>query len=346
MLPRMTAPAPTKKLRDVVDLLADSIGAGNDLETLVRPLLEVMESVTGLESTYVTAIDEDAGLQHILFARNSQSLQIPEGLSVPWGDTLCKRALEEGSNYTDDVAGRWGDSEAARQLGIATYASTPIRIEGGKLYGTLCAASDERRPLAEGADRLMTLFAKLIAQQVERERLVASLHKANEALAATAMADSVTGLPNRRALMDDLRRRLSQAQRDDQVVLAAFVDLDNFKAINDRHGHDVGDRFLTTIGHALNEAMRGRDFTARLGGDEFVVLASVPRHELAGAPETLRNRLQAATSKRFHLGEGVSIDYAGPSIGVAVAPAGSLDGEALINAADAAMYEAKRQRRG
>ena len=75
--------------------LADSITDAHSLEQLVRPLLALLESATGLESTYMTAIDEAAGLQHVLYARNSRSLNIPEGLSVPWGDTLCKRALDE-----------------------------------------------------------------------------------------------------------------------------------------------------------------------------------------------------------------------------------------------------------
>ncbi|MFT3806350.1 diguanylate cyclase domain-containing protein [Arenimonas sp.] len=333
-------------LRQFVGLLADSVRAGGDLESLVRPLLELMETVTGLESTYVTAIDEAAGVQHVLYARNSHELQIPEGLSVPWGDTLCKRALEEGRFYTDDVADCWGDSDAAAQLGIATYTSTPIRIEGGKLYGTLCAASGERRPLADGAGRMLEMFSALIAQQVERERLMHALQQANDALAATALLDTVTGLPNRRALMKDLARRLAQARRDDHAVLAAFVDLDNFKTINDQYGHDVGDRFLVAVGEALTDAMRGGDFAARMGGDEFIVLGTAARRDLRNATEALCDRLLAATSKRFHLGEGVSIDYAGPSIGVAVAESGSLDGEALINAADAAMYAAKRERKG
>ena len=119
--------------RRLIVQLADSITDAHSLEQLVRPLLALLESATGLESTYMTAIDEAAGLQHVLYARNSSSLQIPEGLSVPWGDTLCKRALEEDRSYSDDVAERWGDSGAARELGIATYASTPIHGPGGRL---------------------------------------------------------------------------------------------------------------------------------------------------------------------------------------------------------------------
>ena len=94
--------------RRLIVQLADAITDSHSLEQFVRPLLGLLESATGLESTYMTAIDESAGLQHVLYARNSSSLQIPEGLVVPLGDTLCKRALEEERTYVDDVAQWFG----------------------------------------------------------------------------------------------------------------------------------------------------------------------------------------------------------------------------------------------
>jgi len=127
--------------------LSDSVARARTLEELTRPLLELLETVTGLESTYLTTIDLAEGLQRVVYARNSHDLQIPEGLTVPWGDTLCKRALDEGRLYTDNVGSIWGDSEAARLLGIQTYVSTPVRTDDGALYGTLCAASSRPQPM-------------------------------------------------------------------------------------------------------------------------------------------------------------------------------------------------------
>ena len=114
------------RMDDVLDKLATAITNSDDLEGLVRPLLEILEAITGLESTYLTRIDENQGVQHILFSRNTRQLEIPEGLSVEWSDTLCKRALDEQRAYTDDVAECWGDSEAAKALGIRTYLSEPV----------------------------------------------------------------------------------------------------------------------------------------------------------------------------------------------------------------------------
>lgn len=326
-----------------VERLADSLVGASSLEELVRPLLELLETVTGLESTYMTTIDEVAGLQHILYSRNTRKLQIPEGLAVAWGDTLCKRALDDGCTYTDDVAGCWGDSDAARALGIATYASTPIRASDGALRGTLCAASDQRKPLREDADRVLRMFSHLIGLQMEREQLVRDLREANILLKHNAMTDAVTGLPNRRALIEEVSRRLARRERDGSDLLVAFIDLDGFKQINDRHGHDAGDRFLQAIAHDLAGSHRADDFTARIGGDEFVVLASANADD-NGAESALRARLEAATTKPFDLDTCV-IDYAGASIGVITAQRDRQEAEGELVRADAAMYVVKRARK-
>ncbi len=329
--------------QDFLANFADSIVQANSLEDLVRPLLELLEAVTGLDSTYMTTIDEAEGVQHVVYARNSRRLVIPEGITVPWHDTLCKRALDEGRAYTDDVAGCWGDSDAARALGIATYASTPIRTTDGTLQGTLCAASDERKPLQPGAERILRLFSHLIGQQLEREQLMQALQVANKQLTHHSLTDSVTGLPNRRALLDSLARRLHLRDRMGGRVWVAFIDLDGFKKINDDYGHEVGDQFLAVMARALANCHRGDDFTARLGGDEFVVVGNMDVDD-DNSVDALMARLQDATRGRFQL-ESHTLDYEGPSIGLVFADADEREPEAIIARADAAMYAAKRQRK-
>jgi diguanylate cyclase len=324
--------------------LADSVSAGQTLEELTRPLLEMLEAVTGLESTYLTTIDLDAGLQHILYARNSRRLTIPEGLSVPWGDTLCKRALDENRPYTSDVASCWADSDAAAELGINTYVSTPVHAGDGGLYGTLCAASSDRLALAPGAQKILGLFARLIGQHVERERMFEKLRKANAELAASALLDSVTGLPNRRFLALELQRILARAAREESSVVVAFLDLDGFKAINDTHGHEAGDQLLDAVGRRLSGSLRAGDFVARIGGDEFVVLAPVPRATAMSAGEAIRRALEERMGAPYQL-DSLLVDQCGASVGVAIGGEDPSAGDALLNAADAAMYESKRARR-
>ena len=83
----------------LLSLLSETIPKAQNLEQLTRPLLTLLSQVTGMESTYLTTIDTDQGIQRVEFARNSGDMVIPEGLVVPWGDTLCKRALDEGRDH-------------------------------------------------------------------------------------------------------------------------------------------------------------------------------------------------------------------------------------------------------
>ena len=327
--------------------LSQSVTSARSVEELTRPLLEMLETVTGLESTYLTSIDELQGVQHVLYAHNSSTMHIPEGLTVPWNDTLCKRALEEGRTYTDDVPACWGDSEAASALGIRTYVSTPVRMGDGALYGTLCGASSHARPRTPDTDRILSLFAHLIGQQVEREKLIQQLIAINQQLAAAATTDALTGLPNRRALLAALELMLAQARRRQMNVQIAFIDLDGFKAINDTHGHTVGDQFLVAIAQRLQALLRTEDLAARLGGDEFVVLSfTAPAGDTAlSAQETLSQRITHALQGRFDL-PGAPLDYGGPSVGVVTLAADQHHKvEDALRAADETMYQVKQSRR-
>lgn len=331
----------------ILDRLATSVATARSAEELTRPLLELLEAATGLESTYLTRVDLQQGVQNILFSRNAGQLDIQEGLVVPWDDTLCKRALESERFFVDDVDVRWPDSGAARHLGVRTYMSTPVYLGDGALYGTLCAASADRRSQPPPqAQRLLQLFAALIAHQIEREQLVAQLLQANARLTAYATTDPLTTLSNRRALLQELARQLAQGKRQKFWVLVAFIDLDGFKAINDRHGHGVGDQFLVEMANRLKAVLRAGDFAARLGGDEFVVVGQGPAdaHLVEDAKQAFQARVFGATAGRIQLG-AVAMDYAGASVGVLAVEPGLHDPDEVLQRADLLMYQTKAARR-
>ncbi len=331
----------------VLAQLSDTIATASTLEELTRPMLEMLEAVTGCESTYLTSIDLEGGLQQVIVARNAKrdGLQIPEGLKVPWADTLCKRALDEGRPYTSNVAECWGDSDAARELGIRTYVSAPVRTDDGNLYGTLCAASVTEVPLRLDAQHVLGLFSRLIGQHVERERLVAQLRAANALLAASTRTDTLTELPNRRALMEELQAMLARGARAEESVLVAFIDLDGFKAINDMHGHACGDGFLRAMSACLNRALRKGDLLARLGGDEFVAIGPGPAlaEDATAAADALATRLAEHTVGDVTVGS-ILIPYAGASVGAVAVDSRRCSADQALRQADAAMYAIKRQR--
>ncbi|STJ19030.1 putative signal transduction protein [Escherichia coli] len=99
----------------IIARVSQSLAKEQSLESLVRQLLEMLEMVTDMESTYLTKVDVEARLQHIMFARNSQKMHIPENFTVSWDYSLCKRAIDENCFFSDEVPDRWGDCVAGTQ---------------------------------------------------------------------------------------------------------------------------------------------------------------------------------------------------------------------------------------
>ena len=162
-----TLPVP----RPAVDLpaAAAALAGGDDLEGMTRPVLELVHEITGLESAYLTLLDWAGGAQQVMYALITGGMQIPEGLRVPWEGTLCRRSLNEGRPYTRDVPLIWGDSEAARDLGIQTYVSVPLRDADDMVVGTLCATSRDRIESDDRALHSLRMFAQLLSAQEDGE---------------------------------------------------------------------------------------------------------------------------------------------------------------------------------
>jgi diguanylate cyclase (GGDEF)-like protein/PAS domain S-box-containing protein len=149
--------------------------------------------------------------------------------------------------------------------------------------------------------------------------------------------DTLTGLPNRAMFADRAREAVSHARRHGKTAAFLFLDLDNFKQVNDSLGHDVGDGLLKVIASRLRASVRGEDFIARIGGDEFCVLLqniAEPREAAAVAQKLLHE-----LSKTYRIGDHQV--ESGASIGIACVPQDGEDVATLLRLADAAMYRAK-----
>ena len=337
----------------ILSILSETIPKARTLEQLTRPLLSLLSKVTGMESTYLTTIDTDAGVQRVEFARNVGDMVIPEGLVVPWEDTLCKRALDENRMYSDNVAECWGVSEAAAALGIRTYVSAPIRSLDGRVLGTVCAASSDQVARTPDVEPLLMLLSGLLSYSLERELLVERLQVANAELATLALIDPLTGLSNRRAILNDIVRLFAQAKRENTYLLVGVIDLDGFKLINDTYGHQAGDQFLRGVATQLQHCLRTSDTIGRVGGDEFIVIAmSTPfehldmANDMQRAAELMQNRLTNATIGRYGLGQDIGdIDYIGASVGVVAVMPDSMTADEAVMLADREMYKVKQQRK-
>ncbi len=172
----------------------------------------------------------------------------------------------------------------------------------------------------------------------ERRRTDEELARRDDELAFLATHDALTGLPNRTLISDRVEQILARSRRNQTPAAALFIDLDNFKDINDSLGHGVGDELLQAVAARLEGVIRDADALGRLGGDEFVVISE--EISLAVAPELVAERLLDALKAPFKLGPGketrVSVRA---SIGIAIGE--QVGAEELLRDADIAMYRAK-----
>jgi two-component system, cell cycle response regulator len=174
------------------------------------------------------------------------------------------------------------------------------------------------------------LLRRAIRHAIERKRV-------ERELSQLAKFDPLTGLPNRLLFRDRLAQAVQRIDRRDHVVALIFIDLDGFKAVNDRYGHATGDRLLKAVAGRLCRLVRRTDTVARLGGDEFTIILEGLRH----ADDAARVAEQVLRSLRqpFELG-GLVIEL-GASLGVAIASHATEVPDMLTHRADVAMYRAK-----
>lgn len=177
-----------------------------------------------------------------------------------------------------------------------------------------------------------------IHNMLEVRLLYKQLEQYSRALESMALHDALTGLPNRRLLMDRLALSIAHARRNKIAMAVMFLDLDGFKQINDTLGHDAGDTLLSLVADRLVAAVREEDTVARMGGDEFVI----GLWELSHADDvaTLVSKVILAVSQPYLIqGHDVRITA---SVGVGIYPLHGETVEALMKSADRALYDAKR----
>ena len=201
----------------------------------------------------------------------------------------------------------------------------------------------------EASEKLSVVNQALENEVEERhvlEHQLAVSQQQEEAARHAAFHDPLTGLPNRLLFDDRLEHGLEQAKRHSRTLAVLFVDLDQFKAINDTHGHDVGDGVLKMIAERLKENMRGDDTVSRHGGDEFLYLLMEIGDEadIKLLVEKIISAVQVPCD--MSVGTGSLSLSVKASIGIALFPKDGATAEMLIQSADKAMYRAKRENSG
>lgn len=223
----------------------------------------------------------------------------------------------------------------------ATGSTVPEEIDGGGVWrreGVMTRCNGDEFPVhlstmavksAEG----MCLGKVTVCEDITRRK------NAEARIQHLAYFDSLTGLPNRAAFMERFQHALSLAHREGRRVGLLFLDMDNFKDVNDTQGHDFGDRLIKEVAGRLSDCMRESDALARLGGDEFV-MALTAVSDLESAAKVAR-RLLSIFSWPFEIDS--RLIYTSASIGIALYPDDGQDADSLFKCADTAMYHSKAE---
>ncbi|MEI7611280.1 MAG: EAL domain-containing protein [Betaproteobacteria bacterium] len=215
-------------------------------------------------------------------------------------------AMERGSPCVNEEWGTYADDGHQELLEVT---KTPIFDANRRLLGVLGIAHD-------------------ITERKEHEKKLEHI----------AHYDVLTTLPNRVLLADRLQQAMVQAQRRGQLLAVGYLDLDGFKAINDRHGHQVGDKLLVILAERMKQSLRDSDTLARLGGDEFVAVMS-DLDDIAACVPMLSRLLDAAAQSLVIDGMALQVSA---SLGVTFFPQSEeVDADQLLRQADQAMYQAK-----
>jgi diguanylate cyclase (GGDEF)-like protein/PAS domain S-box-containing protein len=271
-----------------------------------------------------------------------------ESLAMPYGfvlershgafDARHRLGPQDGVMPPAGVAQRLVESPRALALddfdGGKSCIGSRISIRG-ETYGTLVFLDlQPREPQFDQSDLdFIDLLVVLVSGAVAREI-------DDRELQAHSLRDPLTGLANRLKLDQEITRSIARARRSQDGFALHFIDLDRFKPVNDTWGHEAGDSVLQRISRRLSEMVRSGDVVARIGGDEFVVLQAGVKD--AASTVEFGERIAAAVTEPIRLDDErtASVDC---SIGLALFPKDGTNAQALIRAADAAMYRAKER---
>ncbi|RWB33201.1 EAL domain-containing protein [Mesorhizobium sp.] len=333
----ITARKQADVLRDGQAHILEMIATSAPLEDVLDRLMRLVESqLTGIFGS-VLLLDKDGGhLHHGAAPSLSKDYTsaidgVATGPKVgSCGTAAHRREPVIVADIMQDPL--WEDyRELAAAHGYRSCWSTPILSHQGAVLGVFAMYSTTVREPTDAETRLIDFTTRIAGIAIERKLAEDRIH-------FMANHDALTGLPNRALLEDRLSQAILYAQRYDRWVTVVFIDLDNFKLVNDTLGHNAGDELLKTVAARMVECVRATDTVVRLGGDEFVIVLFDQPTNVDLIAETLQ-KIRMAIAEPVRL--GAHRLRATASIGIASYPKDGTNPDALLANADAAMYRAK-----
>jgi diguanylate cyclase (GGDEF)-like protein len=323
-----------RSLQELIALMSSTalLRETQGLEAMLKSALEGIRETADVDAVEVSVLDEGSG---------QLALRAHVGFSQGWADAervremyecLCGRVATGGELLlSDDIrADPRATRIACRQEGLYVFACIPLKA-AGKVLGVMSLHRRSRPFSPQEVDVLLTISYHL-GVALENFRLY------QETL-QLAITDSLTGLYARRYALERLQEEVNRAARTAQPFSVLMIDLDGFKAINDRYGHLVGDRVLKETAGILKRGLRDADLLSRYGGDEFLaLLPGTGKLQALEVAERIRMALEGNPLPKELEEIGLRVSA---SIGVATYPEDARTVEGLISYADTALYQAK-----
>ena len=309
---------------------------GTDIDALTDEATALMERVLDIDIGGVLKLlpggDELLLISGVgLVAEDVGKARVPTGHESQSGYALATGQPVVVDDWETET--RFRESQLQVDSEMRSAAAVLIKAKGDP-YGVLGVGSRIPNSFTQDEVSFMQSIANVLANGIERRRN-------EDRTQHEALHDPLTGLPNRNLFLDRLQHALSVAARRQTAVAVLFLDLDQFKLVNDSLGHAAGDELLAAVAPRIEEALRPGDTVARFGGDEFAVLAEDIGNE-RGATR-IAERIAEVLTQPFILREREH--FVSASVGIAIG-AGQEPPEALIRDADSALYRAKERGRG
>ena len=324
-------------LRSAQGDVLEMIATGTSLERIFMGLMEMMEAqIQGIMASILLLDGDGIHLRHAPAPNLPEAyLQQIDGVAMgpsvgSCGTAVYRREMVVVSDISSDPL--WADyRDLAQKFNLRSCWSTPIFNHGGKLFGTFALYSKSvRSPTLEQLQliEMATRFAGIAIERKETEERIAHM----------AHHDALTGLPNRTLLKERLRQAMLFADRYNRKVIVAFIDLDNFKLINDTMSHSAGDEVLKVVARRMQGCVRDTDTVVRLGGDEFVIILFDQSDQIRAITPLIENLRSTIEQEIVIDDKKLEVTF---SMGLVAYPNDGADIDDLLMNADVAMYRAK-----
>jgi diguanylate cyclase (GGDEF)-like protein len=317
--------------------LTRSLTSSFDLDTILRTILEQMERMIDADLWTLLMLDETTNeLTYAIAAGGEQ--EALRGLRVKMGEGVAGWVARHGETLivpesADDP--RLATGKSGTHKNVRSIIAMPLRGRKRTL-GVIEIINPRADRMTDYTIAFLNILADHAAIAIENAHDVARIQQ-------LSILDDFTGLYNARHLYDVLGRELVHAKQHSLPLSLAFLDLDHFKLVNDRHGHLIGSDLLAHTGRRLQELSGDRDVCFRYGGDEFAIL--MPQTGILAAKTRCDTLLQALMNTRFPVRSDLVLEVSA-SVGFATAPVDGATVHAIIGSADARMYQVKTSGRG